>query len=357
MKSRHSELLHLAAFALTTSLASGASAQDAPPPNAAASSADEVAAPPDEAETQRARAEFLDGASLVKKEHWAEALAAFERSAKLRSHAVTTFNIGFCERSLGHYTRARRSFVDALAAHEASAAKGAGELSESLVQETRGYLAELDGLFVRAKVTLAPSDVKLAVDGRPLLVEATSPPVLVAGVRPPGDGERTPASTFTLVLNPGQHLFTLRRKGFADAVIQRSFGPAEAPDLDFALDRLPATLEITATEPGAVVSIDGLDVGVAPLKVSRPLGAYRVLVRKPDYDAYEAEVVLESGETTRMRASLNLEEAAFYERWWFWAGTAVAVGGAVAVTYFATRPDPERPPVNGGGLGWAVEVP
>ena len=31
--------------------------------------------------------------------------------------------------------------------------------------------------------------------------------------------------------------------------------------------------------------------------------------------------------------------------------------GATLSTYFATRPDPVRPPLHGGGLDWAVEVP
>ena len=38
------------------------------------------------------------------------------------------------------------------------------------------------------------------------------------------------------------------------------------------------------------------------------------------------------------------------------ASGAVVVG-TVLTTYALTRPDPTRPPVDGGGLGWAVRVP
>src|SRR5690606_9805599 len=116
-------------------------------------------------EIARAREAFRDGATLVKRERWAEAMAAFERSVALKPHAVTLFNIGYCQRALGQYTRAHATFSRALAAHDASRSRGAGELSESLLEETRGYLAELDGLFARATVTLTPPDVTLSVDG------------------------------------------------------------------------------------------------------------------------------------------------------------------------------------------------
>src|SRR5262249_26574917 len=57
--------------------------------------------------TTRARALYLEGVENVQKSQWAEALFAFESSAKLRPHATTTFNVGACERALGRYARAQ----------------------------------------------------------------------------------------------------------------------------------------------------------------------------------------------------------------------------------------------------------
>lgn len=302
-------------------------------------------------DTERARAEFVAGAELVTQARWAEALAAFERSAKLRPHAVTTFDIGFCQRALGQYTRARRTFQDAVQRNT----QNPGELSESLLEETRGYLTEIDGLLVRVTTTLTPATATLAVDGRPLAAEPGVQTQLVAGVRPPGEGEAVPAS-FVLLLDPGPHVLTLRRKGFADAVVARTFAPGTRASLALTLDRLPATLQITAVEPGATVTVAGMDVGVAPLSLSRPAGSYKVLVRKPGFVPYESQVTLQPGEATRLRATLTVEPKALYERWWFWTAAGAVVGGAVLGTYLATRPEAERPPPNGGGLGWVVEV-
>jgi PEGA domain len=50
------------------------------------------------------------------------------------------------------------------------------------------------------------------------------------------------------------------------------FAPGDATALELDLDRLPATLRISASRAGAVVSVDGIDVGAAPLDLSRPAG-------------------------------------------------------------------------------------
>ena len=56
----------------------------------------------------QARAEFTTATDHVKNARWGEALAAFERSATLRPHSITTYNIGACERALGRsHDRAR----------------------------------------------------------------------------------------------------------------------------------------------------------------------------------------------------------------------------------------------------------
>src|SRR5688572_6027070 len=77
----------------------------------------EAAAPPataDDPKTERARELYKQGVEHVKRERWAEALAAFEASRIERPHATTTFNIALCERALGQYTRARATLSDAL---------------------------------------------------------------------------------------------------------------------------------------------------------------------------------------------------------------------------------------------------
>ena len=63
-------------------------------------------------------------------------------------------------------------------------------------------------------------------------------------------------------------------------------------------------------------------------------------------------------EEVNLVAPLSREKIALTQRWWFWTGVAVLVAGAASVTYLVVRKDqtPERPAVDGGGLGWTLPL-
>jgi hypothetical protein len=307
-----------------------------------------------------ALAAFVEGTSLVKQARWAQALAAFERAARIRPHAITTYNIGACERALGHYTRARKVFRAALAENDAAGGK---QLPDSLVERTRGYLAEIDGLIVRVSVTIVPEGAAIAVDGGPLELDTTAAPtakpVLIGGTRAPGAAEVAPAGSFDLLLDPGAHVLSLTRKGFATAVINRTLTPGATVPLRLELDRLPATLRVTSAPSGAIATVNGADVGPTPIDVLRPAGTHRIVVKKAGRVPYEASISTQPGEQVKILATLPEDRPALTERWWFWTAAGVVVAGAAAATYLATRTDPEptRTEVSGGSFGWRVRVP
>jgi len=318
------------------------------------------AARADEANVAEARAEFVRGAGFIRELQYADALTAFERSATLRPHAVTTYNIGACLRAMGHYAQARKVLRSALA--QDVAANGS-ELPPSLKTELNGFLTQIEQVLAHVEVTMTPADAAIAVDGHPL--EATSEPardghpaarVMVAGTRPPGPGEPPPTSTFTMVVDPGSHVLTFGRKGFADAVVNKAFAPGTSTTLRLELDRLPATLAVASSLPGAIVTVDSIDVGVTPVDIQRPAGKHHVSVKKPGFVTYEADLDAHPGERVDLRATLREDKPALTQRWWFWTAAGVLVAGVAAGTYFATRPDPERPPLNGGGLGWTLQA-
>lgn len=300
-----------------------------------------------------AREAFRKGAELAKDAQWSAALASFERSSKLRPHPGTTYNIGICERALGQYVRARRTFARALEQ------RGDGELPEATVTEIQKLRAEIDGLVGTLDVTLVPGDARVAVDGQPLEAAPATPgiPVLLAGTLPPGPGKAAPAPTFRVVLDPGHHVFVLSRGGFGDAVHTEDVRPRDAREVRLVLDRLPASIAIKASQPGAVVLLDELDVGVAPVSLQRPAGRHHVVVRKPGFLTYETTTELAAGQRAELLATLREEKPSLLSRWWFWTAAAVVVTGAAVTTYAVTRPDPERPPLDGGGLGWTVRAP
>lgn len=307
-----------------------------------------------------ARDEFVRGAQLVKDADWAGALAAFETSARLKSHPVTTYNIGACLRAMGQYTRARSSFATAL---EESGKTPGHDLSPGLAEEIRRYVAELDRLLATLELVITPDEALIAIDGRPLeqappsLSAARGGTTLVAGTLAPGPAQAAPKGHFRVVVDPGTHVITLSRPGFADAVDKQTLVPGATVERKLELDRLPAQIRVTSNFTGAQVLVNEADVGLTPLQISRPAGKYHVVVKKPGFVVFDTNTSADPGQDLKVTATLREDKPALTQRWWFWTGVGVVVAGAAVSTYALTRPDPERPALNGGGLGWSVRSP
>jgi hypothetical protein len=314
-----------------------------------------AAAPTTESDPKRVRARELyqKGVGHVKRQEWSEALSAFEDSAAQNPHATTTFNVGACERALGNYTRARVAYKRALD----QGTRNPGQLSDALRAEATAVTGQIESLLARAIVRLEPKEARISVDGRPLAAENTrgKRPVLVAGVERPNVGRTAPAAEFELILNPGAHVITISRKGFGDAIVNRSFAPGSTTDLPISLSRLPATLRISSNIDGALVRVDDVDMGPTPVDVLRPPGLHRIFVEKPGYDPFEASVNVRAGELSAQRATLRPESRPITKTWWFWTAAAAVVVGGVVTTYVLTRPEPEPPPYERGNTGWLAE--
>lgn len=308
-------------------------------------------APAESPQITQARALFVEGAELAEKMRWGEAREKFEASAKLHTHPGTSYNVGVCERALGHFTRARRAFRNALSK--------AAQLDPAMRAEAEVFVRELESVIARLDLSLEPADVLVSVDGRPLQLvrSGQARPQTIAGTRAPGRGERAPARQFSIELDPGHHVLLIARAGYRDVVRQLDVQPGAHQALTLALARLPGELVIDANQKSAVVMVNALDVGVAPVSLSRPAGRYRVTVRKPGFTDYATDATLAPGGRVELDAKLSPEAVLLTERWWFWTGIGVALVGIGVGTYAATRPDPERPPVSGGNLGWSVRVP
>lgn len=310
-----------------------------------------VAAPSfaDDSNVVEARALYESGSELGKNARWAEALASFEKSFKLRPHAATIYNVAQCFRAMGQYTRSRAKFDEALAWSKSHG----DELPESLAVASNGYREEIDRILVHVSVTLSPADATLAVDGAPLVQQGT---VHVAGVAPPGVGAPAPGARFEVVLDPGLRIFAVSRKGFQDVVVRETFAPGATTRLSLEADKLPAIIHVSANRDGSLATIDDVDVGPPPLSLKRSAGTYKVKVHKEGFVPYEAQLTVRAGEEVDLRAPLEPEKIPITKRWWFWTGAVAIVATGALVTYFVTRPAPEPPPYEGGSTGWIVPV-
>jgi hypothetical protein len=236
-----------------------------------------VAAPPASDTTdprvEQAREIFRLGTALSDRGQWSDALAQFERSAVLRPHAVTIYNLAFCERALGRFTRAKRAFRAALAAPE-------GELPPNLAMQARGYLAEMESRLSRALVIVPTPDARIAIDGRPLELASAgdADAEAVAGTRGPGAGERVPARSFQLVLDPGTHVIVVSTPGAPDLVVTRTFdaGSTVPLALGTAAPAPPPANGLSSRRQGAVTSFVFGGVGVVGAAVFGGLAMSKV---------------------------------------------------------------------------------
>ena len=310
-------------------------------------------AEPEDPKIVEARAQFVRGNDLAKTAQWAQALAAFERSRELRPHPLTTYNLAVCERALGNLLRARALFQVALK----EAARDAAQFPSSRVEDARAFIAEIDASVVHLDVRAQPEDALLAVDGRPLERiedDAGGPSRLAAGLAKPGPPERVPGASFALVIDPGTHVFRVLAKGYGDISLTKTYAPGQKDKLEIVLARLPATVRIASDLTESIVTVNGADVGFAPVQVSRPAGTYQIVVRKDGFETFSTKLSLSPGQEVDVPAKLPPEHIPITKRWWFWGAVVGVVAGGSLLTYALTREDPPPPPYSGGTTGWVV---
>jgi hypothetical protein len=210
-----------------------------------------MVAPEESAKIEQARAAFAQGIELARQGRWVDALAELTRSNALHPHAVTTYNIGYCERSLGRYTRARKMLSKALADNQAS---GGQELSEDLTSAATKLLSEAAQQVATINVTIRPATAALKVDGRPLeLVSASGArPVASASTREVGEAEVAPAESFDLLIDPGTHEFVVSASDHDVTVITRSFEPGSHAAIQLTGHQEPEPTAAVASPPRAL---------------------------------------------------------------------------------------------------------
>jgi hypothetical protein len=286
-----------------------------------------------------ARESFTLGATLARKGRWVDALVAFERSYRLHPHATTLFNIGFCERALGRFTRARKSFRAALAASTA----GQQGLKEDLALEAQQYLEEVERRIVRATVVIRQRSLRLTINGRPLEAEtlqADGRTFFVAGTRDTGPAETPPATTFELLLDPGEQTIVISSDGVAH-ILTRRFDAGSSPRIELSAPRAPRarlaarpggagrstasmTFPAIAYGVGAAGMVVGTVFGIATLQNAKDLSD-----SCPQENACPKEAQADIDASKRNALVSNV-------------GFAVGLAGAVVGTYLLLTSEPPR---------------
>jgi hypothetical protein len=352
-------------------------------------------APPSTAARQEAAERFDRGVRLFNQGDNAGALVEFKRAYELTSDPLLLFNIGLV------YAEQKRPIdaVDALDRLLASSARLSPEQrtkAERVRAEQAAFIAflevttsvpaviDLDGveightpLAARLRIPAgthqvgavaagyAPSHKTIDIAGgetQKLAFDLIPGEVALGhvGIRTslPGaevyiDGKPVPDKTplrSTLALTPGDHQIELRRDGYfpASQRVHIDLGSVAEIQLQPEMDRLAAEraggkLRVEASEPEAVVSVDGAPAVSAAEPLALPPGPHHLLVTRAGFESAEQDASVQAGATTtadvRLRPTLETRQAYLgrihERRLWGWsvavAGAAATVTGAVLV--------------------------
>jgi len=152
----------------------------------------------------------------------------------------------------------------------------------------------------------------------------------------------------SIVLLPGQHTLKVHLRGYTEYLDTFTVAPGEEVELEIDLIPYAGIVRVNTTEAGATVKIDGKVEGVTPFDKDIPVGKKQLLVTRPGFYDDVRELDVRAGETYNVDVVLkampkkDTDEAAFYEKWWFW--TIVGVAGAGAATAIALTSGGEAKP-------------
>lgn len=174
---------------------------------------------PTEIAKERARALHRDGAALYLQGQYEKALAAFTAAWALIHHSDLAGNLAECEIKLGRFRDAAEHVQYIL--DDPTASK---RLKDSAVARMRDVSAHV----ATVRVTLSEPTATLTIDGREVPKDALGGP---------------------LFLEPGEHVFLAKERGFRDATVTKTLGAGASETVALVLAK-----EAPAAAPGPVAT-------------------------------------------------------------------------------------------------------
>lgn len=310
--------------------------------------------PPVSKETkEKARFHFRKGIRLLREEAWAPALAEFLRSRELYPTPVATNNAAVSLRKLQRYDEALDMFETYLRDFKVSAEKRAAAQKE--IAELRGLVGTIDivGAEPGATIVVSSEDRGEFPPVKPIRVPAGKHVVRVykAGFEPYQttvdvaggaiksieaklvklessgrlrvterggrvvnvlvDGVVVGKTPWEGVLGVGDHTVMLRGAGkVGSQPATATVKSEELTTLALLAEDLNSQLRIDPTPPGAIVSIDGVDVGSGVWLGRLKAGAHKIEARMDGFLSLEQPVTLRNGQREIIELELERDEDA-----------------------------------------------
>ncbi len=273
---------------------------------------------PDAGEVPASRADALrmQGNAAMDSGRPADALWAYDLAFQLSKDPALFYNRGRALQALTRYPEALQSLE-----------RFGREAPDELKRRVPGLdqlLTELAERVATLRISTAVASARVRINDR---VIGTTPLV--------GD----------LKVNAGPTLVEAEAEGYLPYSKRLNLPGAAITTLKIPLvvKERRGLLRIRATEPRAVVRVDGVSHGITPVDVLSPSGMHTVMVTKEGYLDISSSTFVAPGQTKDLVFSLQAEPG-LVSKWWFWTAAGTAIVGAVATILLLNT---ERSPDSG----------
>lgn len=229
------------------------------------------------------------GIELFKKKRYDDSAARLEMAYMVKPQAGTL-------RLLAEAYRAQHRFADAYEAYERLLATHRDRLAPKDAGDVRMTLQILEFLTGQIEVHVDEAGAEIFVDGRAAGKSPLKRPVRV-------DPGMHRVRTVLQGMAPVQHE-NIEIKEKQKVVLTVRFSP-EGSQTPVELKEAGGRLQVTGTPEGAIVVVDGKDVGTLPHEGDVPTGKHRVEVVAPGHRSFVQDVNVKERETITREVTLS----------------------------------------------------
>jgi PEGA domain len=280
--------------------------------------------PPPASKLSEARLHFQQGVALFQDQNYDASLAEFEGAYVISKEPIVLYNMGLTYKALFRYPES----IEKLTMYLDEAGARVPAISRDKKSEVEKLIADMKSLLADVTLVVSPAGAAVTMDGRPVIMGL--------------DG--------VVKVAAGSHAIAASATDFALARREIIVVAGTPQTVSLTLTPVPrgGHVRVAATQIGARVSIDGREVGPAPVDLDLLAGGHQLDVSAPGFVPHHGEIVVAAGQSRDVAVSLEPprggDTAPFYHRWWFWAGVAAA---ATTTTVIVLAPHPTQSPLPG----------
>jgi hypothetical protein len=158
----------------------------------------------------------------------------------------------------------------------------------------------------------------------------------------------------SVLLEAGQASLRIVKEGFFPFERQVTLrgGGSETFDVTLSSTERNAKVSILSHVQGAMVSVDGHQVGHAPTEAMLSPGAHRIVAHRAGFTDASTQVIVQAGQS-RVVTLDPIEQRSLLGQWWFWTavGVVAAAGTTTAVLVARDRPQASSGNFNPSAVG------